>query len=536
MSDGQKFYLGINGEQAGPFSEEEVRAKMQAGEVSSESLVWYEGLAEWQPIGSVTYFNPSASAPPAPGDAAPPAEPEEEAREKTIAAVAAPAPMQGGMAGKFKPLSQVLNSPSAGAPAPKADDEADSSDAEEPEPSISGFAGRGVSRPPPDREPERHEPAWKKKGAKPSAPEKGEVILTFALHGKKPRAVFGAKEGVFSAASSRMGVVLGSAAAVCALGFGAFYLYLENSENNLPTEVVVKKIEPRDVRLTRAKDNVILNPALGVTELQKLLAENNKDSIGKSAYQALELYFWEKQDYKGLGDLAMGVGEHTKAVEFYLKDPRLVVDAEKAYIALFGSATDLAIKKKALLAQIEILLGPLKRKKDAITQIQLFEKTFPGEPHPYQFYTLPPSKQIAELFERTSYYFLANLNGFIDGEFPHMKLATSPVVEVRKEGDRYRVTGSYKGEVRLYRDKLKGVFLHFWLIDGQWYVTETNITADRKRYAAEKKEQLFSKTSDENAMLKYLESVFNQEFPRTPLHERAPRNTAASAPRGEDSP
>jgi hypothetical protein len=154
------------------------------------------------------------------------------------------------------------------------------------------------------------------------------------------------------------------------------------------------------------------------------------------------------------------------------------------------------------------LLGPLKRKSDAITHIQLFEKTFPGEPHPDQFYTLPPSKQIAELFERTSYYFLANLNGFIEGEFPHMKLATSPVVEVRREGDRYRVTGSYKGEVRLYRDKLKGVFLHFWLIDGQWYVTETNLTADRKRYAAEKKEQLFGKTSDENAMLKYLESVF----------------------------
>jgi hypothetical protein len=80
----------------------------------------------------------------------------------------------------------------------------------------------------------------------------------------------------------------------CALGFGAFYLHLENAENNLPTEVVVKKIEPRDVRLTRAKDNVILNPAAGVTELQKLLAENNKDTIGKSRLSSAGIIFLGK--------------------------------------------------------------------------------------------------------------------------------------------------------------------------------------------------------------------------------------------------
>jgi hypothetical protein len=526
--DGQKFFLGVNGEQLGPFSEAEVRQKLQAGEVTNETLVWYEGLAEWQPLANITYFKTTPAEPP-----------EDDAREKTIAAVAAPTPMQG----KFKPLSEVLgggSAPSVAAPTESPVPTPSSVPDNEPEePSISNYTSRPSprsKRPPPAERAiatDRPEPAWKKKG-KPTAPDKGEVIMTFALSGKKPRAVFTKKEAVFGAGRNpKNTAVLGIV--IMAL-VGGFYYYVNYGlSDEGPKAVVAEVILPRDVRLARAKENIILNPAAGLGELRALLNENAQDDTGKAAYQSIELHYWEKQDYKGLGDLAMSVKAHTKAVEFFLKDPRLVPEAERAYQALFESTTDMAQKKTALLAQIEILLGPLRKKNEAIERILLFEKTFPNEPHAYQYYTINPSKQIAELFDRTSFYFLANLNGFIDGEFPQLKLLKDPSVEVRRDGNGYRITGSYRGEVRLYRDKLKGVYLHFWLVDGQWYVVETNITADRKRYAQEKKDQLTGKMLEEPAMLKYLESIFEQEFPRTPLHIRAPRNTAASAPRGNDS-
>lgn len=517
--DAKKFFLGINGEQAGPFSEEEVRQKLAAGEVNTETLVWYEGLSDWQPISGITYFKSDG----------PPPEPGEDAREKTIAAISAPAPT----GNRFKPLSEVLGSPPA--PAAPSDDSGDSgsSDADEPEPSISNFASKSA-RPLPakDAGPERHEPAWKKKGKKVAPPDKDEVILTFAISGKKPRAVFSKKEAVFGAAGSkRIMMILGTGAAVAAVC--GIFVWSQRATDDGPKVEVEKKIEPREVRLSRAKEDIILNPANGMQQMKALLAENSKDDVGRAAYQATELYYWEKQDYKGLGDLAMSVGDHLKAVDFFLKDPRLVAEVERAYKGIIATTQDLVVKKKAMLASIELLLGPLKRKNDAIALIKTFEKDFPSEPHPYQFYTLPAVKQIAELFERTSYYFLANLTGFIDGEFPHMKLSTAPLVEVRRDGDRYRISGTYRGDVRLFRDQLKGVFLHFWLVDGQWYVVETNITADRKRYAQDKRDQLIAKTLDEPSMLKYLETIFEQEFPRTPLHIRAPRNTAASAPRTE---
>ncbi len=43
----QTFYIARNGEHTGPFTENELRAKIQAGEISKQDHGWTDGLTEW---------------------------------------------------------------------------------------------------------------------------------------------------------------------------------------------------------------------------------------------------------------------------------------------------------------------------------------------------------------------------------------------------------------------------------------------------------------------------------------------------------
>lgn len=45
-----KYYLGIQGRQSGPFSEFQVRDKIARGEVQADDLCWLEGWPEWRPL------------------------------------------------------------------------------------------------------------------------------------------------------------------------------------------------------------------------------------------------------------------------------------------------------------------------------------------------------------------------------------------------------------------------------------------------------------------------------------------------------
>ena len=60
------YFLGIEGEQLGPFSEAEVLEKIQTGQISKESLVWWEGQADWLEISKVDPFGAWFNAPPTP--------------------------------------------------------------------------------------------------------------------------------------------------------------------------------------------------------------------------------------------------------------------------------------------------------------------------------------------------------------------------------------------------------------------------------------------------------------------------------------
>ncbi|MCA8940230.1 MAG: DUF4339 domain-containing protein [Planctomycetes bacterium] len=50
----QKWFLEINGQQEGPFTFEEVRAKAAAAEIGLQNLVWCSGMDDWAPLSATT--------------------------------------------------------------------------------------------------------------------------------------------------------------------------------------------------------------------------------------------------------------------------------------------------------------------------------------------------------------------------------------------------------------------------------------------------------------------------------------------------
>ena len=66
-------YLGIAGERRGPYTVEQTKAMLAAGQVNLETLAWHEGLAGWVPLRTLPDFAVAGAAPapaytpPAPG-------------------------------------------------------------------------------------------------------------------------------------------------------------------------------------------------------------------------------------------------------------------------------------------------------------------------------------------------------------------------------------------------------------------------------------------------------------------------------------
>jgi hypothetical protein len=56
MSSDKKFFLGVGGQQTGPHTEAEIKAKIVNGSVKPDALIWYEGLGEWQRIDTIVFF------------------------------------------------------------------------------------------------------------------------------------------------------------------------------------------------------------------------------------------------------------------------------------------------------------------------------------------------------------------------------------------------------------------------------------------------------------------------------------------------
>ena len=61
-----ELYLHQNGEQVGPYTEEQIISMVSSGELSRDDIIWHEGLAEWQPIQSVVSLPAPIAPQPAP--------------------------------------------------------------------------------------------------------------------------------------------------------------------------------------------------------------------------------------------------------------------------------------------------------------------------------------------------------------------------------------------------------------------------------------------------------------------------------------
>ena len=55
------WYYSNGGTQAGPIDETELNRLVTLGTVRSDTLVWHEGLASWQPLGVVRGMHPAAA-------------------------------------------------------------------------------------------------------------------------------------------------------------------------------------------------------------------------------------------------------------------------------------------------------------------------------------------------------------------------------------------------------------------------------------------------------------------------------------------
>ena len=55
------YHYSLNGQQLGPVSEEQLRQMVAAGQLNAATLIWREGMAEWQPIAAVIPGMGSAS-------------------------------------------------------------------------------------------------------------------------------------------------------------------------------------------------------------------------------------------------------------------------------------------------------------------------------------------------------------------------------------------------------------------------------------------------------------------------------------------
>jgi hypothetical protein len=52
------WFYAYNGQQAGPVSEEQLTQLLNSGTINNETLVWREGMSDWQPLGAI---NPGAA-------------------------------------------------------------------------------------------------------------------------------------------------------------------------------------------------------------------------------------------------------------------------------------------------------------------------------------------------------------------------------------------------------------------------------------------------------------------------------------------
>jgi len=471
-----QFFLGIGGNQTGPFTDEEVNEQIRQGAVPSDALIWYEGLPDWQPIQSVEFFKDSF------GGATP-----------TRAKKSAVTP------GGFKPL----------------DESSDESEDEEESPRKS--------------KDDAYVPVQTGKKKKKKESSAGDSYSTFASN-DRVATVFSdeADFGGAGPSKSRAGLLVMLVLVVGAAG-GYFYYtgdlqaLLGHEETPVVSAVPVKetkeKTGSRDTRARQALSQLLLKPDENIKILTEVARENPDDATGTEAIKSLVEYYKQRKRNGDAARLLMETKRPKEASEFFLMEPPSYEEAEPALFSAYSTSTDPG-RRSLLLKDIDLLLGPIKNIQLAVERIKLLEKDFPRERHPYAYYLKTTDQKIADLFGRLSFHFVQGLLAHLMSEMPQINFINRPVVEIKKDKkDNYRIVGSYKGDVALNQDRMKDIRFTFWLFNEQWAVVDTNLTVERERFSRAEKKRREGEVSSSDRMLAYMEDTFKTLFPNSALHE-----------------
>jgi len=65
-SAAQAFYVGLNGQQSGPFDLNKLEQMGRSGQITRETLVWRDGMAEWAAAGGLAELAGLFGPPPLP--------------------------------------------------------------------------------------------------------------------------------------------------------------------------------------------------------------------------------------------------------------------------------------------------------------------------------------------------------------------------------------------------------------------------------------------------------------------------------------
>lgn len=483
---GRQYFLGIGGDQSGPYLEQDVINRIRQGAVPPDALVWFEGLPDWQPIQSIEFLQQAFS---------------EAGADFTATSIEAPlAAPPSSRGGGFTPLDEDL----------------------------------GVSN-----------QMSQKRGSGSSQFDAAAAQMdasTFTS-GSAMSTVFSEKEATFGASGGggkgKALALLGLAVMLVASGVG--YLFtsgelkipelLGGKEDLPPRQPQIQRLPAQDDRTTRlrkAMSELLIQPDTVVPVLQEIIKQNPKDAAGKEAADGLIEFYKNRRNPTDAARVLMQLGRPLEASQLFLSDPPSYREAEEAIFAAYKVSND-ANKRDLLVQDIRLLLGQANNIPVAVERIRLLEKEFKGTKHPFGYYLNSVDSRIADIFNRISFHFVQKLLTFIEGEFPQMNLAKRPIIEVQRDKrGRYRVSGRYEGDIVLNQDKLDGIKIVFWHVGDQWSVVETNLTPERAKWASDEKDRLKDTSLSANEMLDYMEGVFRTQFPKTPIHETVSSPTSPS--------
>jgi hypothetical protein len=351
------------------------------------------------------------------------------------------------------------------------------------------------------------------------------------------RPVFSEKEAVFHRRRGPRPAVAVGGIVLLALGFGLFW-YLGAEEKVLildRAEISKSGTVSRYQRWQKADGEFLRNPTVIPPDFKELIKEDPKDEVSAKSIATLEDTYKKRRMLGELANLYALAGRHDESAQVHLEQ-KSYSDAYQAEMKAYEQAASPELKVKLLTKAIEIALQSQSESAKVLENIRLLEANFPKFQHPFGYYLLSSEKKMVDIFDRVSYFFVENLVNHLKAEFPQLKLAKRPIASIRKEGpDRFRVVGNYQGEVSLSTDRLKGITFEYWLVQSEWNLVKTNVTADREAWAKRNRARLVANTLSGEQLLSYLENLMRSQFPGQGLHVKISQEELSNAARATAS-